>query len=66
MTPTEFDDEDSQERYVDGPEFHARTTTQDDGTVECTIYPADAPAGERTTRWITAEEGSYVGLGGMR
>jgi hypothetical protein len=65
MTPTESDDA-AEERYVEGPEFCSRTTTRDDGTLECTIYPTDVPAEDRPTRWITAEEGSYVGLGGMR
>ena len=66
MTPTEFDGDDLEERHADGPDLRARTTTQDDGTVACTIYPADASGDDRTTRWITAEEGSYVELPRMR
>ena len=66
MEPTEFDGEDTRERNGDGPELRARTTTDEDGIVECTIYPADASDDSRTTRWITAEEGSYVELCRMR
>ena len=66
MTPTEFDGDDPEERSADGPELRARTTTDDDGTTECTIYPADVCDDQRTTRWITAEEDSYVELCRMR
>lgn len=66
MTPTEFDGEDAEDGGPSGPQFHARTTTDEDGTMECTIYPADASDDQRTTRWITAEEGSYVELCRMR
>ena len=65
MTPTEFDGDDLDERYVNGPKLRSRTTTHDDGTVECTIYPADS-TDDRTTQWITAQEGSYVDLCRMR
>ena len=66
MTPTEFDGDDLEERYANGPELRARTSTQEDGTMECTIFPADTSGEERTTRWISAEEGSYVELPQMR
>ena len=66
MEPTEFDGEDTRERNADGPQLRARTTTHEDGTMECTIYPADASDDRRTTRWITAEEDSYVELCRMR
>lgn len=66
MEPTEFDSEDARADGASGPELRARTTTHDDGTTECTIYPADASDDRRTTRWITAEEGSYVELCRMR
>jgi hypothetical protein len=32
---------------------------------ECTIYPFAADDFERTTAWITAEEGSFVSVGEM-
>jgi len=65
MTPTESDD-DPVDNYEDAPQLHARTSTQGDGTMACTIYPADSSDEERITRWITAEEGSYVDLAGLR
>lgn len=66
MTPTEFDEEDIEEYNATGPELRARTTTLEDGTMECTIYPADVHDDQKTARWITAERGSYVGLCQMR
>lgn len=66
MSPTEHDADGPEERYDDGPAFRARTAVTDDGTIECTIYPVDAPADSRTTRWLSAKEGSYVGLDEMR
>jgi hypothetical protein len=66
MEPTEFDGENAAERDASGPALRARTTTHDDGTVACTIYPAEASEDRRTTRWITAKEDSYVELCRMR
>lgn len=53
-------------RYPERPELDAQMTATDDGTIECTIYPTEAPDGRRTTTWITAEEGSYVALDEVR
>lgn len=66
MTPTEFDAEDTDAPFPGLPELRSRTTTNADGTEECTIYPADAAAGQETTAWITAEGNAYVELDRMR
>jgi hypothetical protein len=66
MTPTEYDGDDLEERYANAPELRARTRTQDDGTTVCTIFPAAASGDDRTSRCISAEEGSYVELPQMR
>jgi hypothetical protein len=44
----------------------ARIESYDDAPDECTIHPADAPADDLTTTWITAREGSFVRLDAMR
>ena len=44
----------------------ARVEEYDDGTDECTIYPANATATELPTTWVSAEEGSFVSLEEMR
>lgn len=44
----------------DGPQLVARVTTSDDGRDQCTIHPESATDREVTTRWITADEGSFV------
>lgn len=46
----------------DGPQLVARVTTTDDGRDQCTIHPEAATEREVTTRWITADEGSFVEL----
>jgi hypothetical protein len=38
----------------------------DSDTAECTLYPRECADEELVTRWLTAEEGSYVSLDGMR
>lgn len=45
-----------------GPQLIARVTTTDDGRTRCTIHPETATDRRDTTRWISAVEGSYVGL----
>lgn len=50
----------------DGPRLGATLTTDDDGALRCTIHPPDVPADEVTTRWLTAEQGSFVDAGAMR
>lgn len=39
---------------------------RDSAPDECTIYPVDAADEELVTKWITAEEGSFVELDAMR
>ncbi len=39
---------------------------QQDGGVECTLYPNDADRVALMSRWITAGEGSFVALSEMR
>ena len=38
----------------------------DDKPDECTLHPAEPTPREYTTRWITAEEGSYVSVTSWR
>lgn len=49
-----------------GPEMCATLATADDGTTLCTIYPKQAEADAETSRWVSAEEGSYVALDDVR
>lgn len=44
----------------------ARIEVHEDRADQCTIFPADADDELLVTRWITAEEGSYVSLATMR
>lgn len=37
-----------------------------DRPAECTVFPPDATDFERMTAWITAQEGSFVGLDEMQ
>jgi len=48
------------------PMLAAEIVTGNDRPAECTVYPRDASEAERMTRWITAEEGSFVDLDEMR
>jgi hypothetical protein len=66
MTPTEFDGEDAEAPFPGLPKLRSRTTTNAEGTEECTIYPAEATADQETTAWITAEGNAYVELERMR
>lgn len=54
---------------ADGPTPHpfaSVVVSHDDGPDECTVYPVDVTEDELLTRWITAEEGSYVSVHRMR
>lgn len=44
------------------PELTAEIVLPRDGPAECTLFPPDPVGFERTTTWITAEEGSFVSL----
>ncbi|ELZ31639.1 transcriptional regulator [Halogeometricum pallidum JCM 14848] len=44
------------------PGLTAEIVLPRDGTAECTLFPPDSVGFERTTTWITAEEGSFVSL----
>lgn len=50
----------------EGRELAAQVVVSGDGPAECTIYPADTSGIELMTTWITAEEGSFVGLDDVR
>lgn len=45
-----------------GPQLIARLTRAEDGRMHCTIHPESATDRENTTRWITADEDSFVEL----
>lgn len=45
-----------------GPQLIARLTTTEDGRTQCTIHPESATNRQNTTRWITADEDSFVEL----
>jgi hypothetical protein len=47
-------------------ELRAHVSTSDDGTTECTLYPAQVPEERWTTTWISAKEGSFVDLASHR
>lgn len=53
---------DADDLVDDGPQLIARVTTTADGRDQCTIHPESAADEEVTTRWITADEGSFVEL----
>ncbi|MFC3477557.1 DUF7511 domain-containing protein [Halobacterium litoreum] len=38
----------------------------DDGREECTLFPADAPAHELVTTWVTAADDAFVSLDDWR
>lgn len=46
----------------DGPQLIVRMTTTEDGRRQCTIHPESASNPRNTTRWITADEDSFVEL----
>ncbi|MFB6071283.1 MAG: hypothetical protein ABEJ76_09685 [Halanaeroarchaeum sp.] len=48
-----------------GEDLDHRIETYQDGAT-CTIFPRDAGEDELVTTWITAEEGSFVGLDDWR
>lgn len=56
----------STQPFDDVPELRSRLASTSDGTTECTIFPADLSPAERTTTWITAEEGSYLDVEAVR
>lgn len=39
---------------------------RDDGRIECTVYPHDCDDEDIVTRWITADERSFVDLDVVR
>lgn len=53
---------DADELGNDGPQLIVRMTTADDGRRQCTIHPESATERRTTTRWITADEDSFVEL----
>lgn len=62
MFPMNLDSGGSEDLVDDGPTLTSRVTTTDDGRTQCTIHPESATDEEVTTRWITADEGSYIEL----
>ena len=48
------------------PRLAAEVVLSRDRRAECTIYPFDAPDADLVTQWVTAAEGSFVGLDEMR
>jgi hypothetical protein len=65
-TPLENDGTASETEGSTLEPFASVVVTYDDAPDECTIYPTDVDEDELVTRWISAEEGSYVRLEGMR
>ncbi|MDS0300381.1 transcriptional regulator [Halogeometricum sp. S1BR25-6] len=47
------------------PRLTAEIVLPRGGPAECTLFPPDLVGFERTTTWITAEEGSFVSLAKM-
>jgi len=45
--------------------FDAKIATYDNAPDECTIYPVNADE-DRSTVWLTAQDGSYVSASAMR
>jgi len=54
-----------EEQTPDGGLEHAVVENGADA-MECTLYPRDCAEEALVTRWLTAQEGSYVSLDGMR
>lgn len=48
------------------PIFRATVVEYEDAPDECTIHPLDPPSDRETTEWITAREGSFASLAGVR
>jgi hypothetical protein len=46
--------------------FASVVVTYDDGPNECTVYPTDVDEEALLTRWVSAEDGSYVRLDEMQ
>lgn len=69
--PTYTQDEDERrlpvadEQGGAGP-LAAEVVATDTEGFECTIYPVDAEGLDLMTRWITAEEGSFVNVEDVR
>lgn len=53
---------DADELGNDGPQLIARMTRTEDGQRQCTIHPESATDRRAATRWITAEEDSFIEL----
>lgn len=47
-------------------EFDHVTVEHDDAPDECAIFPREASEDELLTTWISAHDGSFVGLESMR
>ena len=47
------------------PRLAAEIILPRDGPAECTLFPPNLVGFERTTTWITAEEGSFVSVAKM-
>lgn len=47
-------------------EMAAEIVVAEDAPAECTIFPRGVAGFERTTTWISAEEGSFVSLADTR
>ncbi|WP_157572919.1 DUF7511 domain-containing protein [Halogranum rubrum] len=48
------------------PKYDAEIARYDDAPDECTISPTATEGEERLTTWLSAQDGSYVDLDGMR
>lgn len=57
-----LDSGDADDLIDEGPQLIAQVSTTEDGRDQCTIHPESATDQEVTTRWITAEEDSFVEL----
>lgn len=56
----------SNERAPAFESFAAKVVSYDDDPDQCTIFPTDVSEDQRTTTWISAEEGSYCSLHSCR
>lgn len=56
----------SERRHTKPEPLVAEVIAADTQQSECTIFPADAEGLDLMTRWITAGEGSFVGLDDVR
>ena len=54
-----------QEREA-APMLAVNLSTADDGRLRCTLRPADAPADEADSRWMTAHRDAFVDAESMR